>query len=45
MPALSQPSASDDQSRDRKGTTGGIFAWSHGSLPYGRGSDYQIVEG
>ncbi|MCL2646674.1 MAG: hypothetical protein FWD61_06675, partial [Phycisphaerales bacterium] len=27
------------QSRDRKGATGFISALSHGSLPYGRGSD------
>ncbi|MCL2648393.1 MAG: hypothetical protein FWD61_15515 [Phycisphaerales bacterium] len=27
------------QSRDRQGATGVISALSHGSLPYGRGSD------
>ncbi|MCL2647198.1 MAG: hypothetical protein FWD61_09360 [Phycisphaerales bacterium] len=33
------PPLFDHQSRDRKGATGFISALSHGSLPYGRGSD------
>ncbi|MCL2647828.1 MAG: hypothetical protein FWD61_12585 [Phycisphaerales bacterium] len=34
-----QTIAPENQSRDRQGATGVISALSHGSLPYGRGSD------
>gem|GEM_PF-5727858 len=43
--ALSQSSASDDQSRDRKGATRVTMRKYRQSLPYGRGSDGRMVEG